>query len=66
MINLEGKELGIGVSLWFAIEGNIEDLQQQFILAEVALLGSVNTTPFGKTIIVKDPDGYKITFLQPN
>ncbi|RBQ06660.1 VOC family protein [Pedobacter miscanthi] len=66
MINLEGKELGVGTSLWFAIDGNIEDLREQFTAAEVEMLGSINTTPFGKTLIVKDPDGYNITFLQAN
>ena len=66
IVNLEGKELGIGASLWFAIDGNIEDLHQQFTSMEVNLLGAINNTPFGRTIIVKDPDGYNITFLQPN
>ncbi len=66
MANLEGKELGIGTSLWFAIDGNIEDLHQELTSMEVAILGPINTTPFGKTLIVKDPDGYNITFLQPN
>lgn len=66
IINLEEKELGTGVSLWFAIDGNIEALQQHFISLEVTLLGSINATPFGRTLIVKDPDGYNITFLQAN
>lgn len=64
--NLEGKELGVGASLWFAIEGNIEDLEKQLTLEEVPVLGSINNTPFGRTLIVKDPDGYNITLLQPN
>lgn len=64
--NLEGKELGIGTSLWFAIDGSIEDLQQQFISNELTLLGPINNTPFGRALVVKDPDGYNITFLQPN
>ena len=66
MVNLEGKELGVGVSLWFAIDGNMEDLAKQLALVEVKPIGAINTTPFGKTLIVKDPDGYNITFLQPN
>jgi len=64
--DLDGKELGIGVSLWFAIDEKIEDLETRLIDKKVTLLGSINTTPFGKTLIVKDPDGYNITFLQPN
>jgi lactoylglutathione lyase len=62
--NLDGKDLGIGVSLWFAIDGSIEDLQRELLAKNVALLGPVQTTPFGKIIIAKDPDGYNITFLQ--
>ncbi len=64
--NLEGKALGIGVSLWFAIDENIEDLQSQLTEKNVTLLGGINVTPFGKTLIAKDPDGYSITFLQEN
>jgi len=62
--DLEGKELGVGVSLWFAIDGNIEDLQAELLEKKVQLLGPIQVTPFGKTIIAKDPDGYNITFLQ--
>lgn len=66
LTNLEGKELGIGTALWFAIDGDMEELHQQLQCKEVQILGAINTTPFGKTILVKDPDGYQITFLQPN
>ncbi len=62
--DLEGKDLGIGASLWFAIDENIEDLQSRLKEKEVTLLGSINETPFGRTLIVKDPDGYNITFLK--
>jgi lactoylglutathione lyase len=62
--DIEGKELGIGVSLWFAVDGDIEDLQAELLSKNVALLGPIQTTPFGKIVIVKDPDGYNITFVQ--
>ena len=61
----DGKEPGIGVSLWFAIDGTIEDLQHEFNLNDVEMQGQVNNTPFGKTLNVRDPDGYNITFLEP-
>ena len=64
--DIEGKELGIGASLWFAIEGKIEDLQQQFLEKSVNIVGTINNTPFGKTLMAKDPDGYIITFLETN
>ena len=62
--DLEGKELGVGTSLWFAIDGKIEELQAGLLEKNVQLLGPIQTTPFGKIIIAKDPDGYNITFLQ--
>ncbi len=64
--NLEGKELGIGTSLWFAIDEAIEDLQAQLVARNVPLLGPIQVTPFGKTLVVSDPDGYNITFLKAN
>ena len=64
--NLEGKELGIGASLWFAIDEEIEDLQATLLARGVTLLGPVQVTPFGKIIIARDPDGYNITFLKAN
>lgn len=66
IVNLQGKEPGVGVSLWFAIDENIEDFYQQLNSIEVTLRGPINNTPFGRTLIVQDPDGYNITFLQPN
>ena len=62
--NIDGKELGIGVSLWFAIDQKIEELQSQLTEKGVTLIGTINNTPFGKTLMVKDPDGYVITFLE--
>lgn len=64
--NLEGKELGIGASLWFAIDEDIEYLQARLVAKDVTLLGPVRETPFGKILIAKDPDGYNITFLKSN
>ncbi|MBN9294073.1 MAG: VOC family protein [Flavobacteriia bacterium] len=66
MTDIDDKELGIGVQLWFAIEGTIEDLQTNLTAKGIAIVGTINNTPFGKTVIVKDPDGYTLTFLQPN
>lgn len=63
--NIDGKELGVGASLWFAVDEKIEDLQKHLTEKDVAILGTINNTPFGKTLMVKDPDGYVITFLEP-
>lgn len=64
--NLDNKELGNGVSVWFAIDEKIEDLQTHFEENGVDILGTVMDTPFGKALHVKDPDGYKLTFLESN
>lgn len=63
--NLDGKELGVGASLWFAIDEKMETFQNQLTEKGVSLSGPINNTPFGKTLMVKDPDGYTITFLEP-
>ena len=62
--NLENKELGNGVSLWFTIDEKIEDLHATLVEKEVTILGTIMKTPFGKAFHVKDPDGYKLTFLE--
>ena len=62
--NLAGKNLGNGLSIWFAIDGAIEQFQALLAKNEVPVLGPVMTTPFGKALHVKDPDGYKLTFLE--
>jgi predicted enzyme related to lactoylglutathione lyase len=64
--NIDGKELGVGVSLWFAIDEEIEELEASLTRKQVTLLGPITTTPFGKTLVAKDPDGYSITFLKSN
>jgi len=64
--NIEGKELGVGSSLWFAVDEEIEKLQSKLTENGVTLVGAINQTPFGKTLMLKDPDGYIITFLETN
>jgi predicted lactoylglutathione lyase len=60
---LEGKELGIGVALWFAVEENVDELKEKLIENGVATTGPIIETPFGRAFHVKDIDGYKLTFL---
>lgn len=61
---LENKELGNGLSLWFAINENIETLKNGLVKNDVTILGDIMDTPFGKALHVKDPDGYKLTFIE--
>lgn len=62
--NLNDKELGNGVSTWFAIDEKNEDLQNRLLENNVNILGSIMDTPFGKALHIIDPDGHKLTFLE--
>ncbi len=61
---LAGRELGIGVALWFAVAENVDDLKEIFISNGITTSGPIIETPFGRAFHVKDPDGYKLTFLE--
>jgi predicted enzyme related to lactoylglutathione lyase len=61
---LEGKDLGIGVALWFAVDGNVDELKERFITNGITTSGPIIETPFGRAFHVKDLDGYKLTFLE--
>ncbi|MHA4895751.1 VOC family protein [Pedobacter sp. PWIIR3] len=63
--DLDGKELGVGASIWFAVDEKIETLQTKLSEKGVVILGTINNTPFGKTLMIKDPDGYVITLFEP-
>lgn len=63
---LEGRELGIGVALWFAVNENVDELKEKFIANGVTTAGIIIETPFGRAFHVKDLDGYKLTFLETN
>jgi lactoylglutathione lyase len=60
---IEGKELGIGVALWFAVSENVDELKEKFIDNGVTTTGPIIETPFGRAFHVKDLNGYKLTFL---
>lgn len=62
--NLDNKELGNGVSIWFAVDEKIELLEKSLRSNNVDIIGAIMETPFGKALHVKDPDGYKLTFLE--
>lgn len=60
---LEGKELGVGIALWFAVDENVDGLRAKFLADGLPAVGPLIETPFGRAFHVKDPDGYKLTFL---
>lgn len=61
---LEGKELGTGVAIWFDLDEDLDGFREELNAGGVASVGPVITTPFGRAFHVKDPDGYKLTFLE--
>jgi len=61
---IEGKELGTGVALWFAVNENVDELKEKLISNGITTAGPVIETPFGRAFHVKDIDGYKLTFLE--
>lgn len=61
---IEGKDLGIGVAIWFAVNENIDELKEKFITNGITTVGPIIETVFGRAFHVKDLDGYKLTFLQ--
>jgi predicted enzyme related to lactoylglutathione lyase len=60
---IEGKELGIGVAIWFAVDEIVDELKEKFIADGITTCGPIIDTPFGRAFHVIDPDGYKLTFL---
>lgn len=61
---LEGKELGSGVALWFAVNENVDELKEKLIANGLINVFPIIETPFGRAFHVKDIDGYKLTFLE--
>lgn len=63
LINLdEIKNVGAGIALWFGI-ANLEEYFTE-ISSRANIIRGVENTPFGKTFLVADPDGYILTFQQ--
>lgn len=62
---IEGKELGVGVALWFAVTENLETLNEKFISNGINSVEPIFETPFGRAFHLKDIDGYKLTFIDP-
>ena len=61
---IEEKELGVGVSLWFAVTENLDELNAKFIANGITSVEPIFESPFGRAFHVKDLDGYKLTFLE--
>ncbi|MDO9181006.1 MAG: VOC family protein [Bacteriovorax sp.] len=61
LIDLEKIELkGAGISLWFKVE-NPDELFSRLKEKNVPIIKPIEDGPFGRTFILKDPNGYAIT-----
>ena len=55
-------KLGVGASLWFGWSEAIETLHDHLQRENVKIVAQPFDTPFGKSIVITDPDGYLLTF----
>ena len=55
--------LGIGASFWFGIN-DIESLHERIINNEGKVITAPEDGPFGRQMLVADPDGYTLVFHQ--
>ena len=60
----ESDSLGTGASLWFGWPEKIEQLYEYLRKESVTVLVPPFDTPFGRSITVANPDGYRLTFHQ--
>lgn len=54
--------LGWGVAVWFAI-GNLDTFLEKNA-GKIAIVKDIHPTPFGRILVVADPDGYAITLQE--
>jgi len=54
--------LGWGVAIWFAIDDLDVFLQQNE--KQITIIKDIHQTPFGRILVIADPDGYSITLQE--
>ncbi len=63
MVNLDAvPQLGWGTALWFSV-ADLAQLHDK-LRGQATIVQEMTDTPFGKTFVVADPDGYRLTFQQ--
>lgn len=63
MIDLSGANLlGWGVAVWFGIEDLDEFLETN--AEKITIVKNIHPTPFGRVLVISDPDGYSITLQE--
>ncbi|OZD07188.1 glyoxalase [Rhodococcus sp. 06-235-1A] len=58
--DLDSGKPGLGVALWLACT-DAEALHESLVAADVPILTAPFDGPFGKTLVLQDPDGYAVT-----
>ena len=56
------SRLGWGVALWFSV-ADLDAFRRQ-IENRVDLVQDIQQSPFGRTLVLADPDGYRLTFQE--
>lgn len=57
------KALGLGVGLWFAVE-DADATHARIVTSGGPVVSPPRPGPFGQMFVVRDPDGYLLTFHQ--
>ncbi len=57
------KDFGLGVGIWFAVE-DADAVHAHIVLAGGQVVSPPQPGPFGRMFVVRDPDGYQLTFHQ--
>ena len=58
--DLDSGQPGLGVALWLTC-ADAEALHEALVAADVPILTAPFDGPFGKTFVLRDPDGYAVT-----
>ena len=58
--DLDSGQPGLGVALWLVCD-DAEALHENLVAAGVTIVTAPFDGPFGKTFVLRDPDGYAVT-----
>jgi predicted enzyme related to lactoylglutathione lyase len=58
--DLDSGRPGLGVALWMACD-DVDGLHERLSAAGVPILTAPFDGPFGRTFVLRDPDGYAVT-----
>ncbi len=62
-VDLDGGQPGLGVALWMGAD-DVQALHDRLARDRVEIAQAPFDGPFGRTFVVRDPDGYAVTIHQ--